>query len=466
MKVKLRFLNATGNYLIGATIAAYGINNKLLSGKITRNANNWNQSLDGVKLATSNIPTYPSSYAGTTDKWTDVEIEYETDFISYIAIPYFSPYVNSIDISLYKNGSYEFITNLYVPADSVKTKNKEWCKTKLLNLGRRTLEELGFNGYTIDKEMVDYKIQDFSLNNEQSLFDGVTDGTSICDWTTDSDYITINTKRYCNIWIHQPAGLSNSNIGIDVKSYRYIYNEYNEELKDNIPHHDNWRMLVKVLSPGTYRLIKDNSIADYNPIDEIYFETANTADLIFPESENWRLNSNIYKNLFPELTLDMDIIWEKMQITPSSFNEILQPDHGFQVNDILYKISDNKYRKAIADGTNKSKVAGMVTKVDSKDKFTIMDVGIYPYMHLPYKDTSILYLSDKKAGALGHYLDMYDKIYIPVAIYADDKIILNIQGGISGTLLQPYSENDITMEFETYQQEDLDDIIKTVLRDA
>lgn len=461
VKLRLRFYNDHG-YLIGAYPAIYDDKHNLVTGKIIDNRQHM-----PFEIATSSTTVQrPTSYMSTQSTMQyDIIMELNTNTISYIEIPYFSPYEYRLTISVYKNEDDlkpEDISDFSVPSDKDKTINKEYCRSPFLGIGIRKDEQLGLINSGIDKEMKNYEIQDSSFSGN-ILFDGSMDDEQTCDWTSDSDYIIFKTERVCNLWIHQPDGLGNSNIGINKKNYRYMYNEYTED----VPHYKNWRMLIKVLNPGTYRLAKDSLYNEYNAIDEIYFEVANSKDITYPEETIIvRLNSNIYKNLFPEIPLDMEAIMKKIEITPSSFNEVNQPNHGFKVNDILYKISDNKYGKAIADGTNKSKIAGMVTKVYNENKFTIMDTGIYPYMHLPYKDTTILYLSDRRAGTLGHYLDMFDKIYIPVAIYTDDKIILNIQGGISGTLLHPYSDNNVTMEFETYQPEEIEEIIKAVLNNA
>ena len=49
---------------------------------------------------------------------------------------------------------------------------------------------------------------------------------------------------------------------------------------------------------------------------------------------------------------------------------------------------------------------------------------------------------------------------MPVAIYADDKIIVNIQQGSIGDELAPYVLE--SSNFEQYEQQDLDDIIAQI----
>ena len=90
-----------------------------------------------------------------------------------------------------------------------------------------------------------------------------------------------------------------------------------------------------------------------------------------------------------------------------------------------------------------------------------MDTGKIEYQHLDYVDTSILYLSDKIPGKLVHYSNINNKTYVPVAIYADDKIIVNIQQGSIGDKLAPYIPE--SSNFEKYEQQDLDDIVTQII---
>lgn len=175
-----------------------------------------------------------------------------------------------------------------------------------------------------------------------------------------------------------------------------------------------------------------------------------------------RLNSNIYKNIFGFDVMDYTMIASKLQNQITSLNEIKQENHGFSAGDVLYKDSNGNYGKALANA-DRSNVVGIVTKVASSDIFTLMSTGVMEYEYLPYKDTTILYLSDRLEGKLAHYLDIYNKVYVPVAIYINKKIILNIQSGISGVYLQPYSDE---ARFEPYSKEDIDDIIETVWDNA
>ena len=174
-----------------------------------------------------------------------------------------------------------------------------------------------------------------------------------------------------------------------------------------------------------------------------------------------RLNSNIYKNIFPEVVTDMEYINKIIDNIQTSTASIHQDNHNLQIGDVVYLGNDKLYKKALAENTNKSNVVGVVSKVNSSNVFTLMNTGKIDYQHLDYTDTSILYLSDKIPGKLVHYSNISNTVYVPVAIYADNKIIVNIQQGSVGDTLAPY-EQEIS-NFETYDIQDLDDIINQII---
>lgn len=173
-----------------------------------------------------------------------------------------------------------------------------------------------------------------------------------------------------------------------------------------------------------------------------------------------RLNSNIYKNIFPDEVINMDYINYVMDNTPIITNVITQVNHGLELYDIVYLDSDNKYKKALANDTIQAKVAGMAVEV-SNNTFTLMNTGKTEYHHLEYNDTSILYLSDKEPGKLVHYTEISNTVYIPVAIYTGNSVIINIQQGSIGSQLAPYDSE--TYNFDVYTQEELNDTIKQIL---
>lgn len=174
-----------------------------------------------------------------------------------------------------------------------------------------------------------------------------------------------------------------------------------------------------------------------------------------------RLNSNIYKNIFPETVNDMEYINKIIGEIPISTESIFQEKHELQVCDAVYLDTDKKYKKALAENSEKANVVGIVSKVGGPNTFTLMNTGKIEYHHLDYVDTSILYLSDKIPGKLVHYSNINNKTYVPVAIYANDKIIVNIQQGSVGDELVPYVPE--SSNFEKYEQQDLDDIVTQII---
>lgn len=173
-----------------------------------------------------------------------------------------------------------------------------------------------------------------------------------------------------------------------------------------------------------------------------------------------RLNTNIYKNIFPEAVIDMESINDIIDNTLTSTNDINQENHGLELYDIVYLDSDGKYKKALAEESTRASVEGMVTKISSSNVFTLMNTGQTKYHHLDYSDTSVLYLSDKNPGKLVHYTDITNTIYIPVAIYTNDSVIINIQQGSIGSELAPYIIEQES--FETYTTEELNELITQI----
>lgn len=174
-----------------------------------------------------------------------------------------------------------------------------------------------------------------------------------------------------------------------------------------------------------------------------------------------RLNSNIYKNIFPDTVIDIEYISDLIDRTPTSAEDIVQENHGFELYDIVYLDSNGRYQKALAEDSARASVKGVVSRISSPNVFTLMDTGRIEYMSLDHDDTSILYLSDKLPGKLVHYLDIDNTVYIPVAIYTDNSIIVNIQKGSIGDVLTPYSDHE--QLFESYTEHELNDIVNQIV---
>lgn len=177
--------------------------------------------------------------------------------------------------------------------------------------------------------------------------------------------------------------------------------------------------------------------------------------------KNNRINSNIYKNIFPEIVMNMEYINNTIINTPTSTEDIIQENHGLEQYDAVYLDSDGKYKKAFAENSTRATVEGLVSKIAGPNVFTLINTGKIEYSNLEYNDTSILYLSDKIPGKLVHYSDIKNTIYIPVAIYTNNSIIVNIQQGSIGSILAPYAEEEGS--FELYTEQELNDIVNEVV---
>lgn len=174
-----------------------------------------------------------------------------------------------------------------------------------------------------------------------------------------------------------------------------------------------------------------------------------------------RLNSNIYKNIFPEEVFNMDYLNKSFANVIASTNDIRQENHGLSVNDFVYfDNSDNRYKKALAEDSTRANVVGLVSNVAGPNVFTLMKSGKVTFDTLDYNDTTILYLSDKTPGKAVHYSEISNTVYIPIAIYIENNIIVSLQQGSIGDVLVPYEKEE--QYFENYTEQDLNDIITQV----
>lgn len=173
-----------------------------------------------------------------------------------------------------------------------------------------------------------------------------------------------------------------------------------------------------------------------------------------------RLNTNIYKNIFPEEVLNIDFINKSLANTVISTEDIKQDNHGLSINDFVYLDDDGLYKKALAEESTRANVVGIVSKVAGPNVFTLMDSGTVSFNHLDYNDTTILYLSDKIPGKAVHYSEITNTIYIPVAVYIEDKIIIHLQQGSIGDILAPYEKEE--QDFENYTEQELNDVVNQI----
>ena len=309
--------------------------------------------------------------------------------------------------------------------------------------------------YTQNLDITTYTLQD------TEILDGIT-----------NDIVYPDIKTYKGFTSPDIQSITIKNDGTSVLNYYYTRNKYTALVISN-----------GYTDKSEYYFEEQGEIIYDNTLDNIYVFTGwrtnhkiniinnglKTCKFYMPANDIEfyvtyilnRLNSNIYKNIFPEVVTDMEYINKIIDNIPTSTASIHQDNHNLQIGDVVYLDDDKLYKKALAENTNKSNVVGVVSKVNSSNVFTLMNTGKIDYQHLDYTDTSILYLSDKIPGKLVHYSNISNTVYVPVAIYADNKIIVNIQQGSVGDTLAPY-EQEIS-NFETYDIQDLNDIINQTI---
>ena len=178
-----------------------------------------------------------------------------------------------------------------------------------------------------------------------------------------------------------------------------------------------------------------------------------------------RLNTNIYKNIFPEEPFDMSYINMAMDNTITTSNDIRQESHGLSIYDVVYLDIDGKYKKALAENSKRAIPVGIVSDIPSPNVFTLIKTGLMQYdSGYSYDDTSILYLSDTEPGKLVHYQEIQNTIYVPVAVYTNQGIIVNILQGSIGDVMLPYQQD--TQTFETYSLFEINQLITQVKDDV
>lgn len=173
-----------------------------------------------------------------------------------------------------------------------------------------------------------------------------------------------------------------------------------------------------------------------------------------------RVNSNIYKNIFPEEVFNAIFLNQSLDDLPITNNDINQKDHGLATGNVVYCDSNGLYKKALAENSEKAFPVGIVASVSSRNVFTLIRAGkISNTLKYNYEDTSVLYLSDTIPGKLVHYNDIKNKVYIPVAVYTNQGIIVNIQEGTMGDKMKEYGVFQDTDSFNSYTQEELDEVV-------
>lgn len=209
------------------------------------------------------------------------------------------------------------------------------------------------------------------------------------------------------------------------------------------------------------KLFQEWACQDYDLQYQAYNEVLNitspgydiTIEAVFQENKK---NTNIDRDIFGRTVFRFDYL----NVTPDKLltpEDVVQENHGLHKHDVVCLTSDGKYERAIAIVTDFNPPVGIIADVYDKDTFTLVTTGAIPWTTLDCKDTTILYLSDTTPGALVQYQEITSMVYVPVAVYTNNRILIRIEQGSTGSKLAPYSTYQD--DFEKYTKQELDDII-------
>lgn len=307
------------------------------------------------------------------------------------------------------------------------------------------LQDLDLTNYTLDStdtinavtdSIITPKVKDFSgfTSPEEQELTVKNDGTSYIDYyyTRNTYDITVNggTSDKYTYYFEEQGSLEYDRKLLDAT---YVFKYWASDCDVNISN---------MFSKNTTFIM---------PANNVVFSVGTDLN---------RLNTNIYKNIFPEEVFNMEYINNAMMNTAVSTEDIKQENHNLSVYDVVYCDGEGNYHKALAEDSERAYPVGIVSEIKSTNVFTMLKVGKTSYQHMDFEDTTILYLSDKTPGKLVHYSEIENKIYVPVAVYVDNYIIINIIQGSIGDEMLPYGE--VQQNFETYSEQDLDDVISQI----
>ena len=203
-----------------------------------------------------------------------------------------------------------------------------------------------------------------------------------------------------------------------------------------------WTAYVKVWSSYTL---------DFDPVSTIDF---------------FRLNSNIYKNIFNHIIFDLELIQDKKEKQPKpqvfSFEQYFD---DLELYDIIYMDDNGVYKKAIANRECYDAI-GIIININN-GIYTVMSSGILDNdFNIKSSISGILYLSDADPGKFVTYEEINSMFYKPIGFFNNNKIIISICDASEGNVLEPYDNNIFNISFGHYSKYDLDSIVQEVLDNA
>lgn len=198
-----------------------------------------------------------------------------------------------------------------------------------------------------------------------------------------------------------------------------------------------------------------SSLSVYN----IEFNNFSTLEFI-------RVNSNIYKNIFSHILLELYYLQEDITNVTKKENEIFQYNHNLELYDLVYLNSNGLYKKGLANEEQYS-VIGMISKVINQNEFTLLTFGQIETNYNFDSDSGILYLSDTEPGKFCKYEELTTNFYTPIGFYTGNTITINILDSSVGDVLKKYHNKIYKQETFTYLTEsDKRDIIQEVFNNS
>lgn len=206
-----------------------------------------------------------------------------------------------------------------------------------------------------------------------------------------------------------------------------------------------WSSYANVLTLTSYLL-------DFNKVSTLYFE---------------RRNSNIYKNIFNHLLLELYNLQPFLNGIYKKETTIFQYKHGFELYDLL-RINDNGlYEKGLAI-ESKYNVVGIIGEIINENEFVLISYGPIETNLNFTSDSGVLYLSDTQEGKFCTFEELETNFYTPIGFYTGNTITLNILDSSVGDTLKKY--HDTVYEHEQdlphITVSDKQDIIQGVLDNA
>ena len=212
-------------------------------------------------------------------------------------------------------------------------------------------------------------------------------------------------------------------------------------------------------------------------IEKVYtyewnFSVTNTISYIvefgpFKSNFEHRKNSDIYRNIFEHILLDLYYIQEKLSNAPlKQSNNILQLNHELNLYDLVYMNNNGLYKKALAN-EEQYNVVGFVSEIINQNEFVLITSGICNVNYTHTSNSGIIYLSNKNPGKFCFYEDIDNNFYTPVGfISKNNQIIISILDSSVGDILRNYKDNIYDDSLTYVTQQDKTNIVNTILSDS